>query len=147
MPSAGETRANRGRMMRSIILSAAASVLLAAAGAYGASAQEQLALAERPPDHFQTPERVEFSDAEVAAFADAIYVAVLVDDDWRSRIAAAETADEANELSREAQREMAAAVRGAGMDLGTFTQIFTYVQVDSALAERVSVAIEDRFGG
>lgn len=40
---------------------------------------------------------------------------------------------------------MLAAVRNVGMDLTTYRQIFTYVQVDERLAERVSVAIEDRF--
>lgn len=133
--------------MRSIILSAAAAWLLAAAGPYAAGAQDRFAFADQPPDRFDASERAEFSDAEVAAFADALYVAVLVDDDWRPRIATATTADEVDALSREAQREMVAAVEGVGMDLQTFAQIFTYVQVDSALAERVSVAIEDRFGG
>jgi hypothetical protein len=129
--------------MRLVHVAMSTAVLIAGA----AGAQEQLALSDtgaRPVERFIPPA---FSDAEVEAFADALYAAVRVDAEWAARIEAAESAEEARRLSQEAQAAMVGAVEAAGVSLQTFRLIYTMVQGDAALAERVSIAIEDRFAG
>lgn len=127
--------------MRLIVISAAAALC----AALGANAQE-LALSDLA-SRSERAAPTEFSDAEVTAFADALHAAVLVDDLWAPLIAGANSLQEAERLNDEAQRAMVAAVEAAGISVETFGRIYTQVQGDADLAERVSIAVEDRFAG
>ncbi len=88
----------------------------------------------------------QFSDEEVGAFADALGAAAAVAQEWGPRIEAADSAEEARELTERSQAEMIAAIEGSGLTVETYTEIFASAQTDPELAQRIDAALVQRYG-
>lgn len=117
-------------------LALATAIVFAPATAF---AQEQL------PPNVETKPSSEYDDAQVGAFADAVGAVAEIDGQWRPRIEAAESAEEAESLAAESQTEMMTAIESSGITLDDYNEIYLSAQADPALAERINVALRDRF--
>lgn len=90
----------------------------------------------------QQPETIDVSDAQLEQFADAQTQIADIQEDFSGRLQDVEDPEKANELQREANEEMTAAVEDAGLDVESFNQIAMAIQNDPELQEKLSEMIE-----
>lgn len=96
------------------------------------------AMAQEPPPPPAAQQEIAVTDDQLVKFADAQQAIVQIQQDFSGRLQGVEDPDEAHQLQVQANEEMTAAVRDAGLDVESFNQIAVAVQNDPELQQRFS---------
>ena len=115
--------------IRSRFLAVTAAALLGAAPAPAVFAQTDRPVAEQ--------EIPSYSDTELKSFAVAVLEVQRINNAYLSRLQAAATREEQDQVLQTATDEMTEVVEKNGMSVDRFTQILTHAQASPGLADRV----------
>lgn len=104
---------------------------------FGAAAVAQDYQAQEPE-----METIDVSDQQLEQFADAQVEIASIQQDFSSRLQGVEDPEKAQDLQRQANEEMTAAVEDAGLDVQTFNQIAMAIQSDPELQQKLTELIQ-----
>lgn len=106
----------------------------AAAGVALATALALPAMAQTAQPELQASD---VSEEQLQSFAAAASEVETIGSEWQTRIEAAQSEEEANQLGQQAQQEMIAAVEAEGLTVEQYNQIFLLAQADSDIQAQV----------
>lgn len=108
------------------------AVLATLAMLFGAPAALAQGQAQQPP-----PQQVQVSDSMLEQYVQVAEKVTEVRNDFQQKMAAVETAEQAQSLQEQASAEMIEAVQSSGMSVEEYNQIAYALQSDPALQERL----------
>lgn len=85
----------------------------------------------------QQQQGAEVSDADLEKYAKAETKVDSIREDFSEQLQGADDQEQAQQLQQQAQEEMISAVEDAGLDVTTYNQIASQVQMDDSLRERL----------
>lgn len=100
------------------------------------------AVAQQDMQQQSEPETIDVSDAQLEQFADAQTKIADIQQDFSTRLQEVEDPEKANELQRQANEEMTAAVEDAGLDVESFNQIAMAIQNDPELQQKLTEMLQ-----
>ncbi|RFF27990.1 MULTISPECIES: DUF4168 domain-containing protein [unclassified Wenzhouxiangella] len=90
----------------------------------------------------QQPETIDVSDQQLEQFAEAQTEISGIQQDFSSRLQEVEDPEKAQDLQRQANEEMTAAVEDAGLDVESFNQIAMAIQNDPELQQKLTEMLQ-----
>jgi len=90
----------------------------------------------------QQQQTIDVSDQQLEQFADAQTEIASIQQDFSSRLQEVEDPEKAQDLQRQANDEMTAAVEEAGLDVESFNQIAMAIQNDPELQQKLTEMLQ-----
>jgi len=84
-----------------------------------------------------------FSETELKQYAMAVLEVMQISQEYRPQMEAASSSDERTAIQSKAGEEMVEAVRGAGLSVETYNQIYNAAQADPNLADKIDEYIRE----
>lgn len=130
-------------MIRTFLIRSLPALVIAVFMALGSP---QALLAQTTDDEQGGAPQTDWSEDELQSFASAAMAVDEVFTKWRTRIAEADTAEEANEMQQEASEEAVDAVEREGLTIEQYNEINQAIQADPELYDRVIEMIQAEQG-